>query len=107
MAGAITETARLIIRPLVEDDVTEIATPWCDPRATRFLGGPRDLGTMRESLCADLSRDPAPSFDLWAVVDKASGAVIGQCGLLDKEIDGRTETDRRGYRISMCVPRPT
>jgi hypothetical protein len=39
MASAITETARLIIRPLVEDDVTEIATLWCDSRRSASSAG--------------------------------------------------------------------
>jgi len=38
--------------------------------------------------------DPlAYEYDLWPVVEKNSSEVIGHCGLLDKEVDGKQEIE--------------
>jgi len=35
----------------------------------------------------------AEQYDLWPVVEKETGQVVGHCGLLDKEIEGITEIE--------------
>jgi len=92
MAAVIAETVRLVIRRLTENDVEAVATMWCDPRVTRFMGGPRVFAEVCRSLRAGLSAEPQ-RFDLWPVLERSGGAVIGHCGLLDKEIDGRVEIE--------------
>jgi len=93
MAEIIAETARLVIRRLREEDIPTVAALWCAPRVTRFLGGPRVFSDVCCSLRSDLSQSPPARFDLWPVVEKANASVIGHCGLLDKEIEGRTEIE--------------
>jgi RimJ/RimL family protein N-acetyltransferase len=41
----------------------------------------------------DAQVDPPLRFDLFPVIEKATGALIGHCGLLDKEIESATEID--------------
>ena len=36
--------------------------------------------------------DP-PRYTLWPVVERATGRVIGECGLLEKDVDGRREIE--------------
>ncbi len=86
------ETERLRIRPLIEADVAAIAALWADAEVTRFLGGPRDLDGVRRTLVDGLHEKPSP-LDLWPVVEKSSGTVIGHCGLLPKEIDDQDEVE--------------
>jgi RimJ/RimL family protein N-acetyltransferase len=90
---AIVETARLIVRPLDAGDVEGLAALWCDPAATAYLGGPRTFDAVRRTLREDLAQPEPPPFDLWPAIEKASGRVVGHCGLLDKEIAGRVEIE--------------
>ncbi|HEX9013564.1 MAG TPA: GNAT family N-acetyltransferase, partial [Anaerolineaceae bacterium] len=87
------ETPRLLIRPLQAADAAALAAIWADPTVTRFMGGPRDYDQVRRSLEEDARADPPPELDLWPVVEKATGRVIGHCGLTPKEIDGRDEVE--------------
>jgi [ribosomal protein S5]-alanine N-acetyltransferase len=87
------ETPRLILRPLTAADAEPLARLWTDPQVTAFMGGPRDYAQMLVNVAEDAAVNPAPQFDLWPVVEKASGQVIGHCGLLDKEVDGRDEVE--------------
>ena len=84
------ETDRLIIRPLQHTDAPALAELWSDPDVTHFMGGPRNYNQVRETLEQDAA-GPAPAFDLWPVVEKKSGRIVGHCGLLDKEVEGQTE----------------
>jgi len=105
-ARIIAETDRLTIRLLTESDIPVLASIWADDQVTRFMGGPR----VYEEVCASFRRDldaPPLQFDLWPVVERSSGAVVGHCGLLPKTVDGRDEVElvyviaaafwRRGY----------
>lgn len=86
------ETGRLIVRPLQQADAPALAELWSDPDVTQFMGGPRDYHRVRETLEQDAA-GPALTFDLWPVVEKNSGRVIGHCGLLDKEVEGQAEVE--------------
>ncbi len=87
------ETQRLLLRSLQADDASPLATLWTDPDVTQFMGGPRDFEAVREILLADTQVVPLPEFDLWPVIEKATGQIIGHCGLLDREVDGVTEIE--------------
>lgn len=89
----IVETERLIVRALEPGDVEPLAALWCDPAATAYLGGARKFDDICRTLRDDLALPEQPAFDLWPTIDKASGRVVGHCGLLDKEIDGRIEVE--------------
>lgn len=57
------------------------------------MGGPRDRDGLR-SVFEETARGPyAERYDLWPVVDKGTGEVVGHCGLLDKEVAGRSEIE--------------
>ena len=94
MSGrAIVETERLIVRTPEPGDVEALAALWCDPAATAYLGGPRRFDEVCRTLRDDLALPEQPPFDLWPTIEKASGRVVGHCGLLDKEIAGRSEIE--------------
>jgi RimJ/RimL family protein N-acetyltransferase len=90
---AIVETERLIVRTLEPQDVEPLAALWCDPAATAYMGGPRAFDEVCRSLRADLALPEQPTFDLWPTIEKASGRLVGHCGLLDKEVAGRLEIE--------------
>ncbi|RPI49811.1 MAG: N-acetyltransferase [Chloroflexi bacterium] len=90
------ETPRLLIRRLEPGDVDALVALWTDPEVTRYVGGPREPGRLRATLTESVAgeeADAAPAMDLWTVVEKASGRVVGNCGLLEKTVDGQAEVE--------------
>lgn len=89
----ILETERLYLRRQRASDIDALTDLWSDPQVTIFLGGPRDREWLRK-VFEETARDPfAEKYDLWPVIEKATGPVIGHCGLLDKDVEGRTEIE--------------
>lgn len=87
------ETERLLLRTLDEGDIDALVGLWTDPQVTAFLGGPRNPEELRRSFCEDLRGQAPHPHDLWPVVEKSSGDVVGHCGLLAKEVDGLPEVE--------------
>jgi ribosomal-protein-alanine N-acetyltransferase len=94
------ETERLIIRSLQQADVPALAELWSDADVTRYLGGPREFEEVSKNLMEDV-RSMQPTFDLWPVAEKETGRIIGHFGILDKDIEGRTE-----YEIVYVLAKP-
>jgi [ribosomal protein S5]-alanine N-acetyltransferase len=87
------ETDRLVLRSMRPQDIAQLVSLWTDPDVTRFVGGPRHGDAVRTALEQDLVEAMDDSMDLWPTVEKASGAVVGHCGLLEKEVAGRAEVE--------------
>jgi ribosomal-protein-alanine N-acetyltransferase len=85
------ETDRSIIVSLQEVDLEPLAALWADPDVTYYMGGPRDYEEVLRTLREDAQANSPPVFDLWPVVEKKTGQIIGHCGILEKDIDGRNE----------------
>ncbi len=85
------ETDRLLLRPLQSTDMIALSTLWSDVEVTRFMGGPRDYQTILTILQEDLNQNLDLKYDLWPVIEIATGKVVGHCGILDKEVDEREE----------------
>lgn len=88
----IAQTPRLVIGRLRLEHIEPLCGIWCDPAVTKFMGGPRDWAKVREALTEELKGTPE-TYTLWPVVEKATGEVVGDCGLLEKEQDGRKEIE--------------
>lgn len=89
----ILETGRLYLRYQRAGDVEPLVALWTDPEVTRYLGGPRDRAWL-EGVFEEIARDPrGEPYDLWVVEEKATGRVVGHCGLLDKEVEGAAEIE--------------
>ena len=87
------ETERLLLRRIRRSDIEALVDLWSDPRVTAALGGPRDPGRLA-GFFAEAAVDPfADDLDLWPLVERASNRIIGHCGLLEKEVDGRNEIE--------------
>lgn len=93
MTGTIVETERLIVRATAPRDVEMLAELWSDPDVTVFLGGPRKAEDVTRFLREDLARPARPAFDMWPTFEKASGRLVGDCGLIKKEVAGREEIE--------------
>jgi ribosomal-protein-alanine N-acetyltransferase len=80
------ETRRLRLRPFALSDAEDHGRMYANPEVTQFLaGGPfaSDEARHRSSAAVHLfvSHWRQHGFGVWAVLDKTSGALIGQCGL--------------------------
>jgi [ribosomal protein S5]-alanine N-acetyltransferase len=89
----ILETERLTLRLMREDDIEFLVDLWSDPVITRSLGGPRDRESLRAGFAATAAEPAAERFDLWPLVERATDRLVGHCGLLDKQVEGRDEIE--------------
>lgn len=89
------ETPRLILRHLVPDDLDGLYAMYRDPDVRRYFPeGTLTRDQTREELEWFLAGHPRrPDLGLWATVHKETGALIGRCGLLPWEIEGRPEVE--------------
>ena len=87
------ETPRLLIRSPRTSDAAPLAAIWADPQVTQFMGGPRDRAEVQRALEEDALLPVPPEIDLWPVVEKSSGKLVGDCGLTEKEVDGQKEVE--------------
>jgi ribosomal-protein-alanine N-acetyltransferase len=89
----ILETERLILRRQQTSDIAPLVKLWTDPEVTGYMGGPRDGGQLR-SIFEETSHNPyAERYDLWPVIEKETSHVVGHSGLLEKEVEGRSEIE--------------
>lgn len=83
----IARSARLILRTWLDSDAAQIARVWGDAVTMRFAGGPMvpDPGEQivdraRRSLLGGMRVYAQHGVSLWALVERADGAVVGACG---------------------------
>ncbi len=104
----VAETPRLILRRWVMDDIPAVAHIYSDDETMRFYGG---AGAFTlESLTAsfeDVISEYGFGYGNHAVIERASGSIIGHCGVRWSEKRDRPEIDvcldrsvwRRGYAL--------
>jgi [ribosomal protein S5]-alanine N-acetyltransferase len=85
------QSKRLHTRFLTEGDADAWAPFFEDARGTRFLIG-KEITNNRDRaekwIQKQLDRYKNHQFGLQALIDIDSGAFVGQCGLLEQEVDG-------------------
>ena len=79
-------TDRLVLRPFGAEDAEAHARLYADPEVTRWLGdGPwyGEAARARSSLSLQRFAEHwlAHGWGVWAIADRRTGAVMGQCGL--------------------------
>jgi ribosomal-protein-alanine N-acetyltransferase len=89
----ILQTKRLQLRRLQNSDVEALIELWSDPEVTKYLGGPRDREKLKKIFEEDIKNPYAEQYDLWPVEEKQSKEVVGDCGLLAKEVDEKQEIE--------------
>jgi RimJ/RimL family protein N-acetyltransferase len=86
------ETERLSIRPLRIEDADALHELLSDRDAMRFLTSesPATIDESRDWVQAKIDRfDREDGMSLWAVVERCTGAVVGDAGLQWDDYDGR------------------
>ncbi len=79
--GFVIETERLGLRELTSDDFDSLCRILQDDEVMYAYEGAFSDAEVREWLDRQTGRYREYGFGLWAVVHKATGEVIGQCGL--------------------------
>jgi [ribosomal protein S5]-alanine N-acetyltransferase len=75
-------TERLIIRPFAPGDLEAMHAVWSDPEVMGPVPGVAyDRDKSRAKLSEKIGHQARHGFSKWAVVEKANGTVIGECGL--------------------------
>jgi [ribosomal protein S5]-alanine N-acetyltransferase len=93
------ETPRLAMRAFTFDDAGPLAEILEDPEVMRYVGAGEARGRTRDETEATLKELIAQydrwGYGLWAVTtgDENGGRPIGWCGLIEWELDGRTEVE--------------
>ncbi|MEM8697300.1 MAG: GNAT family N-acetyltransferase [Pseudomonadota bacterium] len=76
------ETDRLLLRAPCADDFSVYRGFYADADASSSYGGPLDPGMAWRRLAADLGHWELRGFGMWSVVERASGDMVGGCGLV-------------------------
>jgi RimJ/RimL family protein N-acetyltransferase len=94
-------TDRLVLRPLVADDLDALASFYGDPEVMRYVGGGRALA--REETSASLERMiggfERAGYGQWAVVERSSGTFVGRAGILEWPDLGPAGETEIGYLL--------
>ena len=97
-ADLILETERLLLRRLQPGDVDAIFAVLGDPVAMQYYPRTFDRKDAEQWVERNLRRYAEHGHGLYAVVLKASGEMIGDCGLVTQQIEGRAELEV-GYHL--------
>src|SRR3954451_18541040 len=92
------ETARTTIRPYSESDIVLIAPIFADPVTMRFWPQPLSEDVAAAWVRRAGTSFPATDLGRMLVELRDGGAPIGDCGIVEAEINGRREYDL-GYII--------
>jgi [ribosomal protein S5]-alanine N-acetyltransferase len=95
------ESERLITRHLTEADISLWSEFFREEEAIEFFpmyqNKPADE-SAREWIERQCTRYTKQEYGMQALIEKSTGTLVGQCGLIAKEIDGITELEV-GYSI--------
>ena len=87
-------TERLLLRPMTAEDDVPLLGVFGDSAVMRaFSRGPFTPDEMRAWVARNLDHQDRLGFGLFTVVLRATGEVIGDCGLERMELEGRQETE--------------
>src|SRR5262245_46471321 len=77
----ILETERLLLRTWQSDDAADALAIWGARDVMRYVGQPLgDLDAAQRTLERAAAAQELHGVSLWAVVEKASGEIVGACG---------------------------
>ena len=98
----ILETERLVLRLMDMNDVNNLLGIFSDPEAMRFYPSTKDETATRTWIQKQLDSYQKHGHGLWIATMKETGEFAGQCGLVEQEVDGRSEIEI-GYLFLRCL----
>ncbi|HEY6250097.1 MAG TPA: GNAT family N-acetyltransferase [Candidatus Angelobacter sp.] len=94
----ILETERLRLRQFVVDDIEALEMVLGDAIAMEWYPAPFDRKGVEAWIRRNIDRYERDGYGLWAMVLKASGEMIGDCGCVMQEVEGRPQLEI-GYHV--------
>ena len=76
---------RLTLRSFEDSDVGAFCAILSDPETTRFIGGPKNRAATWLRIAGYQGHWVLRGYGQWAVVETASGRLVGRCGLWNPE----------------------
>ena len=89
----ILQTERLCLRELQQSDFDELYAMFNDPLVMRYYPRMRDAGGTQDWLDWAMASYRDPGYALWAVELAQTKEFVGQCGLINQEVDGQREVE--------------
>ena len=86
----ILETARLVLREFVPEDADALARVISDPETMRHYPAPCDWAGVEQWIERNRHRYGNDGVGLWAMVLKATGEMIGDCGITRQQVEGES-----------------
>ena len=99
MDNIVLETERLVLRELTPDDLDALYAILSDPESMRHYPAPFSRERVEGWIAWNLENYKTYGFGLWAVIRKADGLFLGDCGITMQLIAGRYEHEI-GYHIN-------
>ena len=88
-----------MLRSWAPEDLESAHAYQSDPEVWRYIGDPsRTLDDTRERLERYSGWEREHGYTLWAVVERASGELVGDCGLIP--LEGKGPEVELGYRFA-------
>ena len=98
------ETPRLFLREMAPEDFDALYTVLADSDIMQHDPYTFDEGRVRNWIGKNMERYRVFGFGLWAVCLKATGEMIGDCGLTMQTVNGAIEPEI-GYHIAKAHQR--
>ncbi len=82
MAIPTLQTVRLTLRAPAAEDFPVYRDFYADAEGSAFYGGPMSAPSAWRKLAGDIGHWALRGFGMWSIVDRASGRMVGSCGLV-------------------------
>jgi [ribosomal protein S5]-alanine N-acetyltransferase len=96
--GIALATQRLVLREFSAEDADGLAAVLGDPVAMQYYPAAFDRKGVEEWIAKNVGRYQRDGHGLWAMLLKNSGELIGDCGCILQEVEGRNEVEV-GYHV--------
>jgi RimJ/RimL family protein N-acetyltransferase len=87
------ETERLVLRPLVPDDVDALSLVLCDAETMKWYPAPFDRDGVARWIEKQNERYRRDGFGLLGVQERATGELLGDCGPTIQHVDGEPHVE--------------
>jgi len=77
-----------VLRELAPDDADALALVLSDPETMKYYPAPFDQKGIQQWIERNLRRYAEDGVGLWAMVLKATGEMIGDCGIIRQHVEG-------------------
>ncbi|MBV6498927.1 MAG: hypothetical protein CJBNEKGG_01157 [Prosthecobacter sp.] len=98
MNAVVFETKRLSLRQMTPSDVPALLAVFGDAETMRYYPAAFDEARMRAWVDWNMRSYEARGYGLWAMILRATGEVIGDCGLASQQVGGIQEVEV-GYHV--------